>query len=119
MIRNFKVGDAEMEFKASACTPILYKKLFKEDLLVELASITKTGDEVQQGSKMQDLINQLAYIMYAEANLSSKELFSKLKEEDFMEWLLNIEPSELLKNSANIIDLYRGNNSQTSNSKNV
>lgn len=118
MVEKIKIGEKEMEFKSSAATPILYKKLYKEDLLVDLSSLKGIKDKYQQGAKMTELVDQLAYIMYAEANLSANELFMKLNLNDYIAWLMSIETAELEKNSASIIKLYQGNTSTTSTTKN-
>lgn len=48
-----KIGDKEIEFKASAATPILFKRAFKQDLTQELAGYAK---QYKEAKKLQEMI---------------------------------------------------------------
>lgn len=56
MEKTIKVGEREIKFKSSAGTNILYKRAFKEDILVILAEYSKNLKELK---KMQSAIEEL------------------------------------------------------------
>ena len=119
MLRTIKVGNQEMDFKASAATPILYKKLFGTDLILELTKMTKLKTQEEQATVMSDLVSQMAYIMYCEASMSASELFTRLKFEGYIEWLSKFEnTNDILSKGAEFIALYQGNTKVNSEAKN-
>ena len=54
MEKTIKIGDKELTFKSSAATNILYKRAFKEDVLVKLSTYTKNLKEMQNMKKTVD-----------------------------------------------------------------
>lgn len=56
MERVIKVGEREMKFKSSAATNILYKRAFKEDIIVILSDYAKSLKELK---KMQTAIEDM------------------------------------------------------------
>ena len=54
MEKTIKIGDKELTFKSSAATNILYKRAFKEDILVKLSTYTKNLKEMQNMKKTVD-----------------------------------------------------------------
>ena len=116
-IINF--GDEEMEFQCSAATPILYKMMFGEDLLVALSKPAKQKEKEEQATLMNEIIQNLAYIMYVEANYKGKEIFSKLSEELFICWLIEFDPNDLTMHGKEFIELYNKGARTSSKSKNV
>lgn len=118
MNKKIMLGDKEIEFSCSAATPILYKKLFRQDLLLDFSALKSFETKEEQGAKMNEIVAQLAYIMYLEANISAQEIFRVLNFEKYIEWLITIEPSQLEKKSTEFIELYSGNSVQTSSPKN-
>lgn len=56
MERTVKVGEREMKFKSSAGTNILYKRAFKEDILIILSDYAKNLKEL---TKMKKAIEDL------------------------------------------------------------
>lgn len=58
MEKTIKVGEREMKFKSSAATNILYKRAFKEDLIVILSAYAKNLKELKRmQSAIEDLKN--------------------------------------------------------------
>jgi len=132
MIRKINVGNKDEDFKCSAATSILYKRLFGISLTTEitkLATITKSAEEVRkklsnlQGQDLVDLlandtslvdltntmtqiVPQMAYIMWLEANKPQKEVFRALTQEDYILWLSEYEPNDLVTASGEFIDLW-------------
>lgn len=56
MEKTITIGDKELKFKSSAATNILYKKVFKEDIIVKLSSYTKNLKEME---KMKETVEAL------------------------------------------------------------
>ena len=48
MIKTILLGETEEKFKASAATSILYKRLFKEDILEILSNYSKKTKEIRE-----------------------------------------------------------------------
>lgn len=48
MEKTIHIGEREMAFKSSAATNILYKRAFKEDILIKLTAYTKNLKEMQK-----------------------------------------------------------------------
>ena len=119
MYEKILIGEKEMEFKASAATPILYKKLFKDDLFLRFNSIAQIESKVEKSAEMTEVVSGLGYVMNCEATMTADELFSKLNTEQFYKWLLEIEPNALAEKSVEIIQLYKGNQKTENKSKNA
>lgn len=142
MERTIKIGEREMSFKSSAATNILYKRAFKEDILVKLTAYTKNLKEMQilkdkvdalktvEGKTQEEILNELnaimqsdvyvstqtfaqetlpklAFIMYLEANEKIGTIFTKLNEESYLAWLLNIDQDELLTVTGEVMDIWQ------------
>ena len=56
MEKTIKIGERELAFKSSAATNILYKRTFKEDILIKLSEYTKSLKEMKG---LQEKINAL------------------------------------------------------------
>lgn len=56
MEKTIRIGEREMTFKSSAATNILYKRAFKEDILIKLTAYTKNLKEMQ---KLQEKVEAL------------------------------------------------------------
>lgn len=56
MEKIIRIGEKELTFKSSAATNILYKRAFKEDILVKLSAYTKNLKEMQ---KMKETVEDL------------------------------------------------------------
>lgn len=56
MIKTIMLGEKEIKLKSSAATNILYKRLFKEDILLILTEYSKNLKEIQ---KMQARMSEL------------------------------------------------------------
>lgn len=108
----------ETEFSSSGATPILYKQCFKQDLLKTSIDLRNNKDKNDKELTMLDMIKQLAYIMYCEANY--KDVFNRLTFESYVKWLMDLSPNAFDDTDTNlaIIQLWRGNSAGTSEPKN-
>ena len=153
MEKTILVGEREMKFKSSAATNILYKRAFKEDLLIILSEYAKSLKEL---NKMKETIEalktstdkteeevlarlnevmtsdsytstqtfasetlpRLAYIMFLEANEKIGTIFTKLNEESYLGWLLEIDQDELLTVTGEVMDIWQAGTKTHSKPKN-
>lgn len=153
MEKMINVGEREMKFKSSAATNILYKRAFKEDILLKLADYTKNIKELNQMKKTIDdlktatdkteeevlaelnkilssdayiktqtfsseTLPRLAFIMYLEANEKIGTIFTKLNEESYLAWLLDIDQDELLTVTGEVMDIWQAGTKTHSKPKN-
>jgi hypothetical protein len=108
MIKEITIGEQTVLMAANAATPIRYKMLFKKDLLAEFQNAEADN------SRVSDMIPELAYIMAMQAgheNLSGKTF------EDYIEWLEQFGPLDLLNAGGEIAALYIENTQETSTPK--
>lgn len=132
MRQTLKFNGVETEFSSSAATPILYKQVFKSDLLVQFAELSKKyKDEKKKKAEKKekevseidleflDMVKKLTYIMRAEAVGGS--LFNTLTYDGFIKWLMSLEPNAFDDGvfNAQIVALWNGNTKSFSESKNV
>ena len=99
MRRTIKIGDKDIDMLATATTPILYKRLFRQDFLA-----TALDENM-------DCYAELSYIMARQAEgLPPTELIGKLKIEEFYAWLDTFGPMDFVNAASDIFAFY---NSQT------
>jgi len=89
MEKVIKVGDRELSFKSSAATNILYKRAFKEDLLIKLSEYTKSLKEMKglqarinalredTAKTEEEVLEELNAIMQSETYLSTQTFASE------------------------------------------
>ena len=89
MEKTINIGEREMTFKSSAATNILYKRTFKEDILVKLAEYTKNLKEMQilkdkvdalktvEGKSQEEILAELNAIMQSEVYISTQTFASE------------------------------------------
>ena len=85
------------KFLASSSTAYRYKEVFQEDLMIKLTKLEQERD-LTIGDK-------LAYIMNAQAE---GKPMKKLNYDLFLDWLDQLESSELIIHMEEIINLYLG-----------
>lgn len=73
MEKTIKIGEMAMTFKSSAATNILYKRAFKEDILVKLTAYTKNLKEMK---KLQEKVEALK----ATTDKTQEEILAELNE---------------------------------------
>lgn len=115
MERTIKMGEnKEMKFKSSAATNLLYKRVFKEDILLKLAEYSKNIKEMQKANeeikKLQaDETKTKAEILEAMNGYLNSEVFVKandfqrdtLPQLAFIMWLEGNEPAETIFSKLN------------------
>lgn len=114
MFGEIKVGDINVPMLANGATPLRYRMLFKRDLI---ATFHKSEDSAQAAS---ECIPELAFVMAKQAEAQKEKdgnLLNTLSQNDFMTWLEQFGPMDLLNASDGIIDLYTGNQETTTEAK--
>ena len=115
MNKVITVGEKEVNLLANAATPIRYKMVFGEDVMVAFNQIT---NEKRDSGEILDIVSQLAYIMNAQAIMNRDEL-KKLNRETFIEWLEDFGAMDFVNASEEIINTYLEQSGTESKSKNA
>lgn len=115
MLKTVKIGEKEVNLLANAATPIRYKMVFGEDIMVAFNQIN--GNKRDEGEIL-DISSQLAFIMHVQATYSREEIKGVTKEK-YIEWLEDFGPMDFVNASKDIFDTYLGTTGTTSKSKNV
>lgn len=113
------IGGRDEYFKASAATAILYRQLFKTDLLTDIGDASKKDNDFDKANSFTDAIQQLAFIMWCEGNFKGSELYQNLTTDKYIEWLLQIDALDLTAAAGQVIALWRGNFKSNSEIKNA
>lgn len=149
MFRKINVGNKDEDFKCSAATSILYKRLFGVSLtadITKLATVSKEAEALKKKlanisgedktselvdllanntalvdltNMMNQLIPQMAYIMWLEANKTQREVFQELTQEAFIMWLSGYEPDAIINSAGEFLDLWNATEKTNSSLKNV
>ena len=115
MLNTVKIGEKELNLLANAATPIRYKMVFGEDIMVAFNQIN--GNKRDEGEIL-DISSQLAFIMNKQATCD-KEALKGLTKEVYIEWLEDFGPMDFVNASTEIFNTYLGTTGTTSKPKNV
>lgn len=103
-----KIGNKNVDMVANALTPVLYKKIFRKDFLVE--SQKKDMDLT--------IFQELAFVMASQAQIvSAKQLMTELNVESYYSWLEEFEAMEIMEAVNDIFALYHSQTKVSSTSK--
>ncbi len=111
MDRIITIGGGEVALRANAATPIYYRNMFHDDLLVHL------GEEESAATRTEVLM-RLTFVEHMQAELDSKDL-RKIGEEQFLQWLEHFEWTDLIDASTEAVELWTGQSDSTSKPKNA
>lgn len=122
----------ETTFKTSGVTVVLYKKCFREDLILEVVRFRKSAknlkidkeeeeqseDQIVMGLEFLEIVRKLAYILYLEAN--DKDIINKINYESYLAWLMKLSPNAFDDKDVNmeIFNLWNMSTQGTSTPKN-
>lgn len=95
MAKVIKIGDKELNFKASALTSMAYKKLFKEDILKSLGELDPKTFDASKATDTLDTITRLAFIMNRQAEGTPVKDLMNLNEIAYYEWIDQFNFSDL------------------------
>lgn len=108
MRKEIKIGEKSVDLEINALTPILYKRTFKEDMIVVLDGMRGGKNK----DKLSEFFPQLAYIGACQAK---KE---KPSEDAFEEWVCEFGALDFMVSSPQIMELVNNQRVTTSAQKN-
>lgn len=107
MFKEIKIGEKTVSLQANGATPLWFKQLFHKDII----AVLNGADDVE---KVSDCAPELAYVM---AKQAEKADMTKTSREDFVAWLEQFEPLDILMASSDIITVYMGTKITSAESK--
>lgn len=120
MRKEIEIGGRTVACVSNAATPVIYRQVFHEDLLVFLQEMAKTRKNRELLPGTGEMLCKLAYIMNGQAEIPLGEIVrGKLTLDGFMEWLEDFSPLDFEMAGGEILDVYYTNEKTTSKSKNV
>lgn len=96
-----KIGEKEVEMRATAATAIRYRNVFHGDIMTEL--IEMNPEKID--AKVIEKIQQLGFIM---AKTAEGANMSALTQDNYLEWLDQFDSVDLMTASKDIITIYIG-----------
>lgn len=108
MYGKIKIGQHDVEMAANAASPYYYRKVFQEDFLAL----------IQEKEPQADLMQKMAFIMTMQAKHGDDvAALNKLNEENYMVWLSDFEPLDVLMATESISKIYFQQDKVTTTSK--
>ena len=104
MRKPVQIGSKNTELVANAASPYLYEMIFKEDFLKKL----------QDKDPDLEIVQKMAFVMAKQGEMTSMTQLAELSVDDYLEWLLQFEPMDILTASEEIMKLYLGQTKGTS-----
>lgn len=106
MFANIHIGDKDVGMLANAASPYIYKQVFNEDLLQKFTQMGKDPDN--------SIGEKLGFIFAKQAETSDVTELMKLNMNDFLNWLSEYDPLDVLMASDEIVKLYQNQKKGTS-----
>ena len=103
MKKVITIGEKDVELVANAASPYVYKQIFREDFLRKM----------QEKEPDLETIQRICFVMVKQAELSTSDLL-KLAIEDYLAWLEDFEPMDILNAGEDITTAYFGQTKGTS-----
>lgn len=97
MYKAIDIGGKRVELQSNAATPRLYQNIFNKDLMLEFSKIdTDSLSEGLDNSGLAtlDLIKGLCFTLNMQATRPFREIYGKLDEVDYAEWLTKFEEDD-------------------------
>ncbi len=105
-----KIGEKEVEMRATAATAVRYRNVFHGDIMTELMEMNPEKID----AKVIEKIQQLGFIM---AKTAEGANMSALTQDDYLEWLDNFDSVDLRTASKDIVTIYIGGKMSSSELK--
>ncbi len=112
MRKTVKVGGEALDLLATGTTPIRYKSVFHEDIMINFSQIC---DEKKDGAELLDMASKLAYVM----NKQAKDEVLTMSYDDYLTWLDTYEPMDFVHAATDITNVYLGTTKTKSQPKNA
>lgn len=129
MINSIYFENNELKLKSSAATPILYREMFKRDLIKTVMNLQSfrrpTKEETEkaitdgEGFEFLDFIKELAFVMNLEATVPVNEIFKRLTFSDYVSFLSSCDERIFTTNANEIITVWSNSQTTTSQAKNA
>jgi len=98
MRKTVKIGSENTELVANAASPYLYRMIFKEDFLQRL----------QDKEPDLEIVQKMTFVMAKQAEITNMTKLAELSTDDYLEWLLQFEPMDIMMASEEIMQIYLG-----------
>lgn len=93
--------------------------LQKEQILEQMNELMQSEVFLKATSFQTDTLPKLAYIMYLEGNETVDKIFSKLNEDQYLFWLMDVDQDELSALTGEVLGIWRTGARSTSKLKNA
>ena len=100
MLKEIQIGEHEVAMLSTAATPVIYRGVFHEDLLVFLQNMAKAKGMTEGTTEM---VCKLGYVMAMQAE---KKKMSDMNFDRFVEWLDGFESLDFELSANEILNLY-------------
>lgn len=104
MRRTINIGGKDVEMVANAASPYLFKEIFHLDFL----------KEAQAKQPDVSLFEKMGFVMAKQAEGLKLGDLLKLGAEDYVTWLMQFEPMDVITAAGDISNLYMGQEATTS-----
>ena len=94
------------------------KSKTQEEILAEMQTMKNSEAFISSQTFASETLPKLAYIMWLEANEEQRAIFSKLNEESYLSWLMEIDQDELLTVTGQVMEIWQAGARTTSKPKN-
>ena len=99
MQRTVKIGDVDVEMRATAATAIRYRNIFQGDIMKELMAMNPNDIDMAVIEKIQ----QVGFIM---AKTAEGADMNTLSIDDYMKWLDQFDSMDMMQAAKDIITVY-------------
>lgn len=116
MVKTIQIDGKEIEFKATAATPRVYRQAFGRDIYIDLTTLYEdmSKDEPLSVESLSTYEN-ISFVMAMQAE--GKAINRETVNEDMNEWLDQFDTFSIYKIVPQIMELWRLNTEQTATPK--
>ena len=114
MYGKIMIGTKETAMLANAASHYLFKQVFHEDFLLVSRRMVDEQDEAVKDATASDIFVRMGFIMAMQA---AKANLSAVSFDDYLEWLEQFGPLDLLNAGGEIANLYTDNTATASEPK--
>lgn len=99
MQKTVRIGEKDVEMRASAATAIRYRNVFHGDIMKELMALDAENIDMSVVEKIQ----QVGFIM---AKAAESANMAALSTDDYLEWLEQFDQIDIMQAAKDIISVY-------------